>query len=180
MKFRWCLQSAPPGWRVCRQLTLALVSFGKILMWRDLDPTMWPTARPMLSNTLLREVLGADDATDDDDAATETRTTEYNIDELPGGSGTVPRIVVPADSSQHSVLIDVQRGDNLVVQGPPGTGKSQTITNIIAGAIASGKRVLFVAEKKAALEVVARRLADAGLGPFRLPLCGCGGRRYQM
>ncbi len=68
------------------------------------------------------------------------------------------------------MLIDVQRGDSLVVQGPPGTGKSQTITNIIAGAIASGKRVLFVAEKKAALDVVAHRLADAGLGPFCLPL----------
>ena len=55
---------------------------------------------------------------------------EYNIDALPADRRPVPPIVVPADSSQHSVLVDVQRGENLVVQGPPGTGKSQTITNM--------------------------------------------------
>jgi very-short-patch-repair endonuclease len=167
------LHSAPAGWRVRRQLTLGLVSFGKILMWRDLDPASWPEERPLFGNPLFREVLGADESkliTDDDDDSGGTRTTEYNIDALPPELGKVPPIVVAADSSQHSVLVDVQRGENLVVQGPPGTGKSQTITNMIADAIAAGKKVLFVAEKKAALEVVARRLTDAGLGAFCLPL----------
>lgn len=168
------LKSAPPGWTVRRQLTLGLVSFGKILMWRDLDPTKWPKHRALLDNPLLRQVLGADDTLSSDgenDAdSAEMRTMEYNIDALPPDCGHVPPIVVPADSSQHSVLVDVQRGENLVVQGPPGTGKSQTITNIIADAIASRKKILFVAEKKAALEVVSRRLTEAGLGPFCLPL----------
>ena len=72
--------------------------------------------------------------------------------------------------SQHSALVDVMKGKNLVVQGPPGTGKSQTITNIIANALAAGKRVLFLAEKQAALEVVKRRLDWAGLGDFCLEL----------
>jgi very-short-patch-repair endonuclease len=167
--------AAPKGWSLKRQLTLGLVSFGKILMWRDLDPKTWPKHQPLLANRLIRELLGSDAGAGDldlgeDGAFAETRTTEYNVDRLPKEFGPVPPIVVPADSSQHSVLVDVQRGDTLVVQGPPGTGKSQTITNIIADAIAAGKKILFVAEKKAALEVVARRLAQAGLGPFCLPL----------
>ena len=62
------------------------------------------------------------------------------------------------------------KGSNLVVQGPPGTGKSQTISNIIANALAVGKRVLFLAEKQAALEVVKRRLDRAKLGDFCLEL----------
>ena len=56
------------------------------------------------------------------------------------------------------------------MHGPPGTGKSQTITNIIAHALYSGKRVLFVAAKKAALEVVESRLNAIGVGPFCLEL----------
>ncbi|MFW8194336.1 AAA domain-containing protein, partial [Klebsiella pneumoniae] len=75
-----------------------------------------------------------------------------------------------ADSSQHSALIDAIRGQNLVIEGPPGSGKSQTITNLIAAALLNGKKVLFVAEKMAALEVVKRRLDRAGLGQFCLEL----------
>jgi KaiC/GvpD/RAD55 family RecA-like ATPase len=59
---------------------------------------------------------------------------------------------------------------NLVIEGPPGTGKSQTITNLIAACLADGKKVLFVAEKLAALEVVKNRLSLAGLDPFVLEL----------
>src|SRR5688500_2267244 len=167
------LRVAAPGWTLRRQLTLGLVSFGKILMWRDLDPTTWPERHPLLSVPLLRQVLGGDEPEGEHaplDEMGAPRTAEYNIDALPAELRRVPPIIVPADSLQHSVLIDVQRGENLVVQGPPGTGKSQTITNMIADAIAAGKKVLFVAEKKAALDVVARRLEDAGLGPFCLPL----------
>ncbi|MDO9069015.1 MAG: hypothetical protein Q7W05_11240, partial [Deltaproteobacteria bacterium] len=69
-----------------------------------------------------------------------------------------------------SALIDAIDGKSLVIEGPPGTGKSQTITNLIAAAMAQGKRVLFVAEKLAALKVVRRRLDAAGLGEFCLEL----------
>src|SRR5688500_321609 len=167
------LRVAASGWTLRRQLTLGLVSFGKILMWRDLDPATWPEQHPLLNIPLLRQVLGGDDpggevAPHDEMGA--PRTTEYNIDALPAELRRPPPIIVPADGSQHSVLIDVHRGENLVVQGPPGTGKSQTITNMIADAISAGKKVLFVAEKKAALDVVFARLVDAGLGPFCLAL----------
>lgn len=154
------------GWRLRRFVTLGLVSFGKILMWRDLDPRTWPEKLGLLQNTLLREVLGEDPPQNESPG---TLTGEYHIDE-PAAEVPVPPIVVDADSSQHSVLIDVAKGKNLVVQGPPGTGKSQTIANLIAAEIHSGKRVLFVAEKKAALDVVHRRLTRIGLGPYCLAL----------
>ena len=78
--------------------------------------------------------------------------------------------VVDADSSQATVIEETKRGRNLVIQGPPGTGKSQTIANIIAAAVKSGRTVLFVAEKMAALEVVERRLTNVGLGDITLEL----------
>ncbi len=82
----------------------------------------------------------------------------------------MPHLVKKADASQFSVLVDVARGRNLAVEGPPGTGKSDTIVNAIATALAKGKKVLFVAEKSAALEVVQSRLEAVGLGEFVLPL----------
>ena len=78
--------------------------------------------------------------------------------------------VVDADSSQTVVIAEAAGGRTLVVKGPPGTGKSQTITNIIAAAAARGRKVLFVAEKMAALDVVHRRLRQVGLGPLALEL----------
>ena len=58
----------------------------------------------------------------------------------------------------------VAEGTSLVIEGPPGTGKSQTIVNLIASAINQGKKVLFLAQKTAALEVVRHRLGKVGLG----------------
>ena len=78
--------------------------------------------------------------------------------------------VTDADSSQAVVIEEVRRGRHLVVQGPPGTGKSQTITNLIATAVKAGKKVLFVAEKMAALDVVHSRLERLGLGAICLEL----------
>lgn len=78
--------------------------------------------------------------------------------------------VVDADSSQQDAVLCASRGVSFVLQGPPGTGKSQTITNIIASKLAEGKKVLFVSEKKAALDVVYKRLKDVGLSDFCLTL----------
>ncbi len=72
-------------------------------------------------------------------------------------------IVLDADSSQHYAINAVLAGQHAVVKGPPGTGKSQTIANLIATLVARGKRVLFVAEKRAAISAVTDRLARAGL-----------------
>ncbi|GAA0957355.1 hypothetical protein GCM10009554_68030 [Kribbella koreensis] len=72
-------------------------------------------------------------------------------------------LVQDADSSQEKAIAAALAGHNVLIEGPPGTGKSQTIANIIAGAAAQGKKVLFVAEKRAAIEAVTQRLADVDL-----------------
>jgi len=72
-------------------------------------------------------------------------------------------LVLDADSSQQDALNAVLSGRHVVIEGPPGTGKSQTIANIIAMMAARGKRVLFVSEKRAAIEAVINRLEKVGL-----------------
>ncbi len=148
-------------WSIKRQMTLALLSFGKLLMYLDLDPKKWPKEQSIALHPLVRELFeGSKNSMIE-------MAEEYPIDE-PELKPHVPLLIRDADSSQHSALIHALRGQNLVIEGPPGTGKSQTITNLIAAALAKGKTVLFVAEKLAALEVVRRRLDDAGLGVFCL------------
>lgn len=87
--------------------------------------------------------------------------------DVPVHSGTLPLrdsyLVVPADGSQTVALAQARTADNFVIQGPPGTGKSQTITNLIADCVARGLRVLFVCQKRAALDVVHARLRSQGL-----------------
>ena len=87
-------------------------------------------------------------------------------------------LVLDADSSQQEAIEAVRSGSHLVVHGPPGTGKSQTIANLIATLAADGKRVLFVAEKRAAIDAVVGRLDRVGLGDLVLDLhAGAHGRR---
>ncbi len=81
-------------------------------------------------------------------------------------------LVLDADSSQHMAINRVLGGESLVIQGPPGTGKSQTIVNLITALIARGKRVLFVAEKRAAIEAVTKRLEQVGLNDLVMDMHG--------
>lgn len=71
--------------------------------------------------------------------------------------------VVAADPTQEAAVLRSRTGESYVIQGPPGTGKSQTIANLIADFLGRGKRVLFVCEKRAALDVVFHRLESLGL-----------------
>ncbi len=151
-------------WRLRTHLTLTLLSFGKLLMHRDLDPRTWPQGTSPADHPLIREFFEASPREGRPEHA-----TEYQLDH-PELKPRVPALIDDADSSQHSALVDALEGKNLVIEGPPGTGKSQTITNLIAAAMAQGKRVLFVSEKLAALEVVRSRLNAAGLGTFCLEL----------
>src|SRR5690606_29871084 len=87
-------------------------------------------------------------------------------------------LVLDADASQIAAIETARVGSNLVIQGPPGTGKSQTIANLIAALMADGRRVLFVAEKRAAIDAVHQRLAQVGLDDLILDLYdGVGSRR---
>jgi very-short-patch-repair endonuclease len=86
-------------------------------------------------------------------------------------------LVLDADASQSYVVNASLSGRNLVVEGPPGTGKSQTIANVIGSMVAAGKRVLFVAQKRAAVEAVLNRLDDVDLGHLVLDLFAASNSR---
>ncbi|MBZ5706771.1 MAG: DUF4011 domain-containing protein [Acidobacteriia bacterium] len=152
-----------PEWQVKNFLTLALLSFGKLLMFLDLDPARWPAKARITNHSVIKNLF------EGVKTSSLTFPDEYPIDDE-DLQMSVPRLFYDADSSQHSALIDALNGKNLVIEGPPGTGKSQSITNLIASALLKGKSVLFIAEKLAALEVVYRRLDAIGLGLFCLEL----------
>lgn len=151
------------NWKIQKQACLCMLSFGKLLMYLDLDPSKWPASDKLSENALLKALFEGTDRPE-----SQAFATEYSIDENEEASA-IP-LIYDADSSQHSALVDALKGQNLVIEGPPGTGKSQTITNLIAAALNVGKTVLFISEKLAALEVVRRNLDRAGLGKFCLEL----------
>lgn len=153
-----------PRWSVDRDaISLNLFSFAKFLMFRDLDEAAWPVECKPSDHPLIGALL---DSGFNEPAL--TITDDDHLDEHIGPQDL--RQVVDADSSQVMAMVAVDQGSNLIIQGPPGTGKSQTITNLIADAIGKGKKVLFIAEKMAALEVVKRRLDKIGLGDACLEL----------
>jgi len=145
------------------EITLSFFSFGKYLMYNDLDASNWPVGSKPEKHIILSKLLG--DGFKDPESSL---GDESYIDEIV--SPAEVHQVKDADSTQILAILDVNAGRNLVLQGPPGTGKSQTITNIIAECIGNGRKVLFVSEKMAALEVVKRRLDEVGLGDAVLEL----------
>lgn len=153
-----------PRWKVePNEVELGFFSFGKFMIYNDLDNNKWPAdKKPVLHPiviSLFDKGFGHEGIGVAEDAHIDEDTNAHQLFQ-----------VVDADSSQLLAMLAVNEGKNLVIQGPPGTGKSQTITNIIANAIGQGKKVLFVAEKLAALEVVKRRLDNINLGEACLEL----------
>ena len=147
-------------WTVVEEAALSLFSFLKINMYMDLERNRDKIAE----NPVVRAISG------DPSAVTPIpgELNDYDFDaKIPPEQAFQ---VVDADSSQQEAILCAKKGLSFVLQGPPGTGKSQTITNIIAECLADGKKVLFVSEKMAALDVVHRRLTAAGLDDFCLVL----------
>ncbi|MGC0368257.1 DUF3320 domain-containing protein [Microbacterium sp. SLBN-111] len=142
---------------------LSILQFAKFRLWKDLDEN-WAE---LSSNALVRHLIETPTAEFVDPVAA---PSDVDLDAL---NNAVP---VPADSSQLEAVAEAEAGRTFVLEGPPGTGKSQTITNLLAHSLANGKRVLFVAEKRAALDVVKSRLDAVGLGPFSLDLHDKGAR----
>lgn len=150
-----------PGWEVHREVWLAQFSFSKFLLWKDLHDRIGS----LTENRLVAHLVDRPG----EPFVDEVESVEPSeLDDALGCNEVF--CPVSADSSQLAAVVAASRGKNFVMRGPPGTGKSQTITNLIAHCLAMGKRVLFVAEKRAALEVVHKRLAQIGLGPFCLEL----------
>jgi len=147
-------------WDVDEIAMLGLFSFNTFVMWNDIHSHAEQMARNRAVASLMSGKLEWQPALSSCDARVLDRTTSPADILLP----------VPADSSQLEAVYEAVKGFSFILHGPPGTGKSQTITNIIANALYRGKRVLFVAEKMAALSVVEDRLRKIGLGPFCLEL----------
>jgi hypothetical protein len=150
------------GWNVKAEVSLDFLQFGKVLMYKDLENQKRLKNR-LDHHPILRDIFLGKKNQDE-----VYSLSDYEIDKEPLAN-KIP-LVMDADSSQYSAMIDVFKGKNVVIEGPPGTGKSQIIANLIAALIYEGKKVLFVSEKLVALEVVYERLEQIGLGDFCLEL----------
>ena len=158
--------SRRPGWKISKEIYLSSFNFKKFVMFKDLDSSNWSN----IDDNTIRDLFDVQDGEvlsgDDLDLNAIDSTEIFNV--------------MDADSSQLAVLQEAKNGKNLVVEGPPGTGKSQTIVNLIAELMAMGKTVLFVSEKKAALDVVKSRLDSVGLGEGCLELHGKNSNKKEF
>jgi len=153
-----------PGFTAQPFAVIGNFSFQKLAMVKDLELR----GAELISNDIVAAIAG--------DSSARKAMSGSNVDIEPKGLDVVPPTkefaVMEADSSQQCAISGIVAGQSAVVHGPPGTGKSQTITNLIATLAATGKKVLFVAEKRAALEVVMNRLTSVGLDHLAIDLHG--------
>jgi superfamily I DNA and/or RNA helicase len=147
-------------WDVEEQAILGTFSFNKFIMWNDIHNN----AEKLCENKVVASLMSGKVEWEVNDEMADAIELDHKL--------TPADIALPisADSSQLEAINDAANNKSFILHGPPGTGKSQTITNIIANALYKGKRVLFVAEKMAALSVVQKRLESIGLAPFCLEL----------
>ncbi len=145
------------GWGVYEDVYVAQFTFARYAMWQDVKDNL----EKYKDNEMIASLLSNTNKLSSNNLFAER---EDNISPM---SVLTP---LTCDSSQFEAVAESLNGTTFVLHGPPGTGKSQTITNIIAASLHAGKRVLFVAEKQAALQVVAKRLAEVGLGDFCIEL----------
>jgi len=152
--------SQHPDWEVIDECVLGLFSFNKFVMWNDIHSNAAKLQESAIVQSLVERRLTLEALNEGVDVH------DFDLHARPADIATP----ISVDSSQLEAVIESGEGKSFILYGPPGTGKSQTITNMIANALYQGKRVLFVAEKMAALQVVQRRLAKIGLDPFCLEL----------
>ncbi len=141
------------GWQVMDDVYIAQFTFARYAMWADVKNNI----AAYRNNPLIASLLSNSNKLHDN------KLSATNEDVADPCEIFAP---LPCDSSQFEAVAESVNGTTFVLHGPPGTGKSQTITNMIANALYRGKRVLFVAEKQAALSVVKKRLTDIGIGQF--------------
>lgn len=146
-----------PNWNVLEECLIGIFSFSKFVMWNDIHS----------HGEQMRHSCIIDALIENDIIPTEGEETIDLDESLKPSDMCMP---LSFDSSQLSAVVESAKGNSFILHGPPGTGKSQTIANMITNALYHGKRVLFVAEKMAALSVVQNRLEKLGLGDFCLEL----------
>jgi very-short-patch-repair endonuclease len=159
------------GFEVRPDCYLGNFSFTKYVMWKDLSARVDDLSQSRVVNHLINNT--GQPFIDESNSV-----NPRELDDLYSPQSLFTPLI--SDSSQLAVVCTASLGKNIVVEGPPGTGKSQTITNMIAHYLASGKTVLFVAEKMTALEVVHKRLSDLGLAEFCLELHSSKAKKSQI
>ena len=160
-----------PGFEVTEEVVLGHFSFAKYLMWKD----MVDRAEALRQSAVVRHLI---DTPRDPFPSDIAFAAAAQLDREFAPSDLLTPL--PADSSQMAAIASADRGKNFIIIGPPGTGKSQTIANLIAHTLGKGRRVLFVSEKTAALDVVHRRLESVGLGRFCLQLHSSKARKADV
>ncbi len=155
-----------PQWQVVDEAALSLFSFAKLSLYKDLEVNEETIINHPVIRQISGELLSDRELQKDLDLRYLVKANEIDIKLDPGQSNQI----LDADSSQEQAIYAAKAGASFVIQGPPGTGKSQTIANIIAESLAQNKKILFVSEKKAALEVVINRLKASNLDKFCLEL----------
>ena len=160
------MKAKAPSFAISRRLVVGNFSFQKMAMVNDLRDNAAMLAR----HDIIAAISGFAGVRDKLHSAGER--SAGNLRALDERSPDLEFLVFSADSSQQNVVERVLSGRTGVVQGPPGTGKSQTISNLVTSLVARGKRILFVAEKRAALDVVLDRLTREGLRHIALDLHG--------
>ena len=152
-------------WKVIPEYAvIGFFNYAKYVMFKDLDENNWKPGSKPEEHEIVQILFGESEH----DSTSTTTEHSGNLDEIRPVKGSLE--VYDADSSQLEAIVQAKNAKLMIIEGPPGTGKSQTITNLIAEAVYEGKKVLFVAEKRAALEVVVRRLDEAGLSQMSIEL----------
>ena len=141
-----------------KDIYLSNFSFEKIIMYLDLEKNR----DNLEKNKLLRALFEMDEDNEYLFKNEKVVDTSNEIEKL--------NLVINADSSQQKAIWYAKEGKSFILEGPPGCGKSQTITNIISSLLADNKKILFVCEKKSALDIVKNNLKKAYLLDYALPL----------
>lgn len=149
-------------WTVTRDVYIGFFSFSKLVMYKDFEQF----SSEISQHDIVQKLAGV--SKDYEQGDYEESDSIRNHDRVSKSMESFQ--ILDADSSQQEAILAANNGKSFIISGPPGTGKSQTISNIIAECLAKGKKVLFVSEKKAALEVVKKRLDNQRLGDFCLEL----------
>jgi very-short-patch-repair endonuclease len=161
------------GWTVDDRVVMSIFSFHKEAMYRDLEQN---EARIVANGMIQLMALGPDAPHSSDISFDPVADEELDSHLAPEKLHSI----LDADGSQRKCVLAAREGRSFIMDGPPGTGKSQTIANIIAELMATGKTVLFVSEKAAALDVVRDRLTHRQLDPFLLELHSHKATRKQV
>lgn len=170
MKIRRAVKDAP-GFEMVEDVVLGHFSFAKYLMWKDLRDRI----KELKKSRIVKHLI---ESPRDPFPSTVPFVDASQLDQLYHPTDLL--VPLPVDSSQMAAVATADKGKDFILIGPPGTGKSQTISNIIAHLLGKGKSVLFVSEKVAALDVVARRLKDVGLGQYCLELHSNKARKIEV